>query len=504
MRISPPRQISSARTSPPRPGATLALLAFALAAAFLLGFLTRDQSWHAAALRWGRDPRVAFAAWRARATLPTLTLDMRFADVQRLAVLRERALQLGVHVPFADETVSASVIFGDGRRGNVDARLPGGPAVLMAGESWPLELRVTGAADWLRLTPVEVIGPEAAWQQLAHLAALRREGFAAATQSLVRVQLNGRDWGLYILETPASAELLLAFDPQPAWAALAAGQPLSEGGFRYADVALIAGADSPAASAALADLRALQIGAAALSAHTDPDVLGRFFALTALWLGDPAPDWRALRWAYDPVTQQLAPVGAGVPWTAIAPLPEAFLADPAVQTAYARALVELSTPAYLEQLRREQGASLETLWLALGGEGSPWPLLEAHQRVMRARLAPERAVTAILEREGADFVLRLVNLQPFPVQIAGLDAGGAGVRALDPAWVLPEDRALLVEAGDALVLRAARGALPQPVRMRLPWTLTTAGGDALTLAARLWDAPAPELRIPVTEFEAAP
>ncbi len=504
MRILPPRQTAPARTSPLRPGAPLALLAFALAAAFLLGFLTRAQGWDAALLRWGRDPRAALAVWRARSPLPTLAMDMRFADVQRLAALRERALQLGVHVPSVDEAVPVSVVFGDGRRVEVEARLPGGPATFMAGELWSLELRALGTADWLRLTPIEAIGPEVAWQQAAYLDALRREGFLAATQTLVRAQLNGRDVGLYMLETPASAELLLAFDPQLAWAALAAGQPLTEGGFRHADATIITGVDSPAAPAALADLRAFQTGAATLSTHCDAEALGRFLALTALWLGEPAPDWRTLRWAYDSTTQQLAPVGAGIPWAAVAPLPEAFFDDPAVQAAYARALAALSTPAYLEQLRREQGATLEAQWLALGGEGSPWPLLDAHQRTIRARLAPERAVAATLAREGADFVLYLANLQPFPVQIAGLAAGGAGVRALDLAWVLPEDRALLVETGDALVLRAARGALPQPVRVRLPWSLTTAGGDTLTLAARLWDAPAPELRIPVTEFEAAP
>lgn len=501
MRISPSRQTPTTYAS--RPGATLALLAFALLAAFLLGFLVHAQRWHAMAWRVLRAPAASFAVWRARTTLPVIMLDMRFSDYQRLVTLRERALRLGVHVPFAAEEVPASVSFSDGRRGNVAVRLPSGAAATLAGEAWPLELRLP-AADWLRLTPVEAIGPEAAWQQWAYLEALRREGFAAATQILVRLQLNGRDWGLYLLETPASAEILAAFDPQPAWEALAAGEPLTEDSFRYAEVTLITGATVPAASESLVRLRAAQTGEAMLSTLCDADALGRFLALTAFWLGEPAPDWRTLRWSYDPATQQLAPVGAGRPWAERAPLPEAFLDDPAVQAAYARALAEFSAPRYLEQVRREQGASLEAQWLALGAEGQPWPLLETQQRVMRARLAPQRAVAAALERDGADFVLRLVNLQPFPVEIAGLDAGGAGTRALDPAWVAPEDRALLVAADGALVLRAARGALPQPVRARLPWNLTTAGGDALTLVVRLWNAPAPELRIPVTEAETVP
>jgi len=503
LRISPTRRPTTPFSYHARPGPSPILVGLVLLVAFVLGFLTHEQGWHEVVLRWARDPRATFAVWRVRTTLPLVVLDVRFADYQQLVSLHERSLRLGVHVPVVDESVAATATFGAGARETVAVRLPGGPATWLESDVWSLELRRAGTTDWVRIVPVGEAA-ESTWQQWAYLEALRREGFATASQAPVRLQLNGRDLGLYVLETPALAELLLAFDPQPAWAALAAGEPLSEDGFRYADVTIIAGATSPDAPEALARLRTAQAGAAPLSELCDAESLGRFLALTALWLGEPAPDWRTLRWAYDPVTQQLAPVGAGLPWAAVAPLPDAFFDDPAVQVAYARALVELSAPAYLSQVRGAWGDSLEAQWLALGAEGTPWPLLEARQQMLRARLAPERAVAAALAREGANFVLRLTNLQPFPVRIAGLDAGGAGVRALDPAWVFPEDRALLVETGDALVLRAAQGALPQPVRVRLPWNLTTAGGDALTLVARLWDVSAPELRIPVTDFEIIP
>ncbi|MFP4344174.1 MAG: hypothetical protein ACLFU8_05730 [Anaerolineales bacterium] len=501
MRISSPRKtrISSPGLVPLPSGAPLMLLAFSLAAAFLLGFLVHEQGWHATLLRWGRAPGASFATWRVQAALPVVTSDMRFADYQRLLNLRERAVRLGVHVPFAGEDVPASVVSGSGVRVDARARLPGGAPAPLSGDTWPLDLRLADAADWVRLTPVTATGSEAAWEQWAYLEALRRAGFTAATQRLVRLHLNGRDLGLHILETPATAELLVAFDPRPAWEAQAAGEALFANGFRYATLTVIEGAASPAAAEALARLRAVQRGERVLSELCDAETLGRFLALTALWTGDPAPDWRTLRWAYDSATQQFSPVGAGHPWAETAPLPEAFLDDPAVQAAYARALVEFSTPAYLEQVRREWGPALEAQWLALGAPDTPWPLLEARQQTLRARLAPERAISATLAREGQGFVLSLANLQPFPLEITGLDAGGAALRTLDPAWVYPEDGVLLVESGDALVLRAAQGALPREVRLRLPWELTTAGGDTLTLIGRLWEVPAPELRIPVGE-----
>lgn len=103
--------------------------------------------------------------------------------------------------------------------------------------------------------------------------------------------------------------------------------------------------------------------------------------------------------------------------------------------------------------------------------------------------------------------LRLMNLQPFPVLVVGLDAGGAARRALDPAWVVMEDRDLLLQTEDgALVLRAARGPGSQTVRVRLPREAAT--GGELAILCRLWNVPGPEARAPVLEslpvFEAAP
>ncbi len=474
------------------------MLVFSFVAAFVAGFFAHQQGWHAAPLRWApalaREPGAVLSAWRARAALPVVALDLPFGDYQRLVALRDRALYLGYHVPSEDEAVPAALTGAAGQREPVDLRLPGGPPIAPGG-AWALEMRRSGESAWLRLTPLDAARAASAWQPWGYLDALRREGFAAATQTPVRLEVNGSAWGLYLLERPAPVEATAHFDAQAAWEALASGEALPEDAFRYA----LAAGDAPAA----ARLRALQAREVALPELCDAEALGRFLGLTAFWTGAPAPDWRTLRWRYDPETQRLSPVGAGQPWTEIAPLPAALYADPAVQAAYARALAELSRPAYLEQLRRERGLALAAQWRALGGDpaAEPWALLEAHQRAMRARLAPERAVAARLEPEGAGFVLRLANRQPFPVQIVGLDAGGAALRPLDPAWVPAEERAHLVEAGEALVLRAATGALPQPVRLHLPREMTAAGGDTLAVVYHLWGVDGPELRVPVAEPE---
>lgn len=488
----------------PRVANLRAALGLALLAAFALGFLARHYGWYETPLRWGallvRNPRAAATLWRTRATLPVINLEVRFSDYQHLSTLQERAQRLGIHVPFEDETVRGVLLSGAGQRQSVTLRLPGGPATLAHSDAWSLEARLDDTDDWLRLMPVDDARRTFAWQQLGYLDALHREGFIAATQTPVRLQVNGASWGLYILETPAPVEDAVFFDAQAAWEAQAAGEPLTEGSFRYATVAST-DALSPTLQTAAAHLRAVQMGERALSEVCDAETLGRFLALTALWTGQPAPDWRTLRWRFDPATGLLAPVGVGQPWDAPTPLPEAFYDDPAVQAAYARALAEFSTPAYLERLRRTSGATLEQQWLALGATQitPPWEILEGHQRTIRARLAPPKALTATLTPDGADFVLQLVNAQPFPLHIVGLDAGSAALHPLDPAWVLAADRPHLVEADGRFILRAATGAQVHPIRLRLPRHLTGAGGDTLFIVCHLWEAGGPELRVPVLE-----
>jgi len=501
LRISPVRSAPDTSSNHPRPGASLILLGLALLVAFTLGFLVHQHGWHESLWRWGREPRATFAAWRARAALPLIAVDLRFSHYQRIVSLRDRALRLGVHVPFVDEAVPATMIFGAGARESVELRLPGGPATPLQGDVWPMELRRTGASAWLRLTPLDETRTEAALLQWGYLEALRREGFAAATQTPVRLEINGSPWGLYVLETPTAVDVALRFEAQAAWEAQAAGEPAGDGGFRYATVTVEGASPVVEGASPVVEAVAHFRDAGQILDACDAEDLGRFLALTVLWTGQPAPDWRTLRWAYDPATQRLTPVGAGQFWADAAPLPEILLDDPAMQIAHARALTEVSRPAYLERLRSEMGSSLEQQWRILGTFATPWARLEAHQQTIRARLSPVQALAVTLEPDG---VLYMTNLQPFPLQIVGLDAGGAGLRPLDPAWTLPEDRECLLESGDAFVLRATFGPASQSVRVSLPKNLIAASGDGLAIVCRLWDVNGPELRVPAIDFEAAP
>ncbi|MGC9468126.1 MAG: hypothetical protein ACP5HS_06015 [Anaerolineae bacterium] len=499
------------RASSPRlqTSSTLILLAFSLVVAFGLGFIAYQDGWHRGLLVWAprivRDPRAAMAAWQAHAALPVVSVDVRFADYEQLVTLVDRARRLGVHVPVEGEEVGVDVSLDTGERVAANMRLAVGPGSWMPQGAWPFELSIEGEARWIRLLPIEASRGDVAWQQMGYLQTLRREGFSAASLSLARVRVNGSDWGLYLLETPAVVAVEVRFGADDSWEALAHGEVTPAGGFRQGSVQ-VSGSDPTATRAAGLLLHSVLREAVSLSQVCDAEALGRFMALTALWTGAPAPDWRVMRWAYDGIQDQLVPVGAGQPWVDVAPLPEAFLADVWVQSAYARALVEYSDPAFLRQLQADLGGALDEQWLILATASdvpqTPWEVVAQHQQSMRARLSPERALAAELDRAGTAYVLRLANLQPFPVEVIGLEAQGGRIQELDPGWVLPEDQGDLVEGADALVLQGARSAVPETVSLRLPENVYGGRVAALGVACRLWGAETPELWVPLRDARA--
>lgn len=506
MRVQPSSRVSKAAPSrlPPRFGASALLLGLALLLAFILGFLSHQQDWAGSVRAWGsallRSPQGVFAAWRARQQLPTLTLDLGFSDYQLLASARAQALQQGAYIPRVEQVVTANASLpGASDTRPVELRLPGGSTLGEAEDAWSLELRPEGLEAWQRLIPVTDVA--FAWQQWGYIETLRQNGFAASELELLHLTVNGASWGLYLLETPAPAALIVGFDARPAWEALAQGQVLHDGGFRYA-VPAVSSASDPAAPRAYALFRAVVEGERVLSSVSDAEAWGRFLALTFLWTGAPVPDWSTLRWSYDATTGQFEVSGSLQP-AAISPLPAAVFADPAVQTATARALAEFAQPAYLETLRQSLGAELNLQWRVLGGASAeitdPWSVLLSHQRAMQAYLAPERPLAATLEPSGDDYVVRLVNLQPFPLHVTGVEAGGAARRDLELSWVNPAGSgALLENNAGAFVLRAAGDNALQPLEVRLPRELLSPGGE-LVLLCKLWDAPTPEMRVSVLE-----
>jgi hypothetical protein len=253
------------------------------------------------------------------------------------------------------------------------------------------------------------------------------------------------------------------------------GDALPGRGFQYAQVVTDCVSALPVCDDAVRHLRALQSGERGPSGAMDAERMGAFLALTTLWRGTFDLDWRTVRLAYAPATERFEMIAAGRVLSPIAPLPDYLIDDPALRMAYARALMEFSRPDYLAQLKADLGDDLETLQRALGAELGylelPWAALETHQAVMRRQITPARTVFAHAEANGNanDALLVYVsNVQPFPVEIVGIDIGENVFLSVDPAWVAESDRASLLDVPDTVVLRAAIATTPRSVRLHVP------------------------------------
>jgi hypothetical protein len=461
-----------------------------LVLAFVAGFVIHQQGWHrplaAFAISLVRRPAFTTTALLHRSDLPSLRVDMRFRDYQRLLDKRSQALHLGVNVVSGQDYVPASMSDGDVDVA-VQVRLLEGPAEGLRGETWPFQVVVQNDGtlfDLRRFTLVPADGTVlAAW---GYLETLRRADLLSSRYRLVHLIWNGSPKGVYVVEEQPTAESLsdrgragsavVHFDQSVYWDAYAQlGDALPGSGFQYVQIVTDCVSALPVCDDAVRHLQALQAGARVPSDALDVDQVGAFLALTTLWRGTSELDWRAVRLAYDPATTRFELIGAGGVLSSVAPLPDRFTDDPLVQMAYARALIEFSHPDYLARLQADLGDEMESLQRALGAEMGylelPWAALETHQAVMRHQIAPSHPLFARVEASGAAddaLVLRLSNVQPFPVEVVGVDIGENVFLNLDPAWVAESDRAVLVDVPDAVVLRAAVASATRDIHLRVP------------------------------------
>jgi hypothetical protein len=468
-------------------GAGLLLLTFSL------GFLVARQGWHQLLIdgvtRFIRQPVAAVTALLQPPDAPTLTVDLAFRDYDRLLDIRDQALRLGVNVATEEGAVPATIQHADSTV-EVSLRLPPGPAQPLAGETWPLEVVVQGDDALFDLRRF-LLRPAAedALRTMGYLEALRQAGHVVPRTHVVRLSLNGSDKGRYILLEQPAAEMLAAqdrqdsalvtFDPGAYWAAAARlGQALPGSGFQYARVTLIPPVDavdsplSPESSAARREasdlLQALSDGAVQPADALDVERTASLLAMTALWHGAPELDWRGLTFIYNPTSGRLEPVAPIGPPAPVAPVPDLLMSDPRLQVALVRAIKALSQPDVLSELQTDLAPQIAQFQGALGTAEAPWPSLSGHQTVMRHQIAPSPILFATRYPGRPGLILRLDNVQPFPVEIVGLDVGENLFLPVDPAWVVEPAKAPLVDSVEGVVLNAAVGSIARTVYLQVP------------------------------------
>jgi len=452
--------------------------------------------------------------------LPTLQIDMKFAQYNVLLEQRTRALEENVILTSAKDFLPAVARVGD-EVVAVQLRLMEGPAVgLTPTGKWPLELRVQEGGTLLGMQRFYLQDPELVGGQAAVALdrVLAREGVLTARLQQVRLIFNGDDRGIYALQEGfagpfleaqgRSGGVIVGFDADPFWQQVAhfggdltaalADPVLDLGGLHYLEADAF---DDPAIDrdpllqaqrdTALGLLRALQAGTRPASEILDVERYARFLALIDLWGLPERASPLNLGFYLAPGGERLEePVSFA---SSFPPYPDERLSlavtydDPQIQIAYAQEAARVSTPAYLEELRAVFGEEFDA---------ALWDRLAERQELIRRSLNPVRPVFAYLADPTPKSygVLRVgvANVAQLPAAILGFDIGGLTFVELDPAWQCDAQDERVAEA-DGVVLRAHdAGSRVRYVHFDIPLALVAAqakldphGDFTLSVAVRV-------------------
>ncbi|MBN1888627.1 MAG: hypothetical protein JW850_11575 [Thermoflexales bacterium] len=457
-------------------------------------------AWIVSQVRWRPDVwRVPSLSLRPAPAgeLPTLTVDMRFANYNDLLSERERALQSGVYIPSAQDFVTATLRMDEALVPVRMRLLPGLAERLGEDDKWGFDVRTRGGAQLLGMQRFYLVDPAANnWlNEWAFVRSLEREDVLATRYQFVRLVFNGDDRGTYALQEGFGSELLKArgrqagviveFDTDLLWKSIAHFQgdaraayadpisKLSAADFQYFEVDTFRDAtiaDSPELSSqkdqAIGLLRALQAGELKASEAFDVERYGRFLALVDLWGASQAVSLVNLRYYFDPLTARLEPVAFNANPLSKGRLSlAAAFGDPAIQAAYARELARVSQAGYLDQLQVELEPELEQWRQRLNTGGldqelaPPWDALRARQEQIRRSLEPVQPVFAYLgspaQAMSGTLRVEVGNILNLPVEILGFDIGGATFVPAERGWLAGGAACLLSQDdGTALVLRA--------------------------------------------------
>jgi hypothetical protein len=180
--------------------------------AFIIGWIAANQDWQEINRDVRSVPDLISKSVVPSQDLATLVIDMNFARYDDLLDQREKALQAGVHIPSAQDFVTATVRV-DQAAIPINMRLLPGPADHLDNEGkWGFEVRTRNDQQLLGMQRLYLLDPAANnWlNEWAFARALEREGILVAHYRFVHLIFNGNDRGIYALQEGFADELLMA------------------------------------------------------------------------------------------------------------------------------------------------------------------------------------------------------------------------------------------------------------------------------------------------------
>jgi len=442
--------------------------------------------------------------------LPTLYFDIGFEEFQAMAQQRDEAVAKGILLLDDDDWMRAEIRF-QGETIRVRLRLKGDWTDHLGENKWSWRVKTRGDAALLGMRSFSVQSPATRryLTEWLYLEDLRRSDILAPRYSFVNVVVNGEGWGIYALEESFSKELLeslgrresviVRFDEGLLWehrALLYDDKPdLGKLGidpvantyslFEFAPVdefSTTSVRQDPVLSAhsatALGLLRGFQTHELSTAQVFDTDLLGRYLAHANLWAARHEVIWHNERYYYNPLTSRLEPVGYdAMPLDTVY---ERFFDlsrydDLSVMESYAKEVLRICQPQYLEEFRATYEADFERYREVLlqgfpkGVLAPPWDKLAERQHLLRTSLHPPQTMYAYqMDYDSAALEMQVGNIVRYPVVLQQVKVGEQ-TADVQFDWVVESSRKLLEEdARPAVVFRTAPGAGPLFAELQIP------------------------------------
>lgn len=426
--------------------------------------------------------------------LPTLYIDVKFKDYQKLEEKRNEALKVGILNTTDADFVPAKVELQNGPKLEAKIRLKGDWTDHLEGDKWSFRIHLKDEGQILGTRQFSIQSPDTRnfLYEWAFHKNLQEEGLLTPRYQFVNVLMNGKLLGIYALEENFAVEMIesqgrrqgmiLRFNEDPMWDNLStfwANGVIQGDGSNFSvtteDSAEINSfqeshiAEDPTLSAeaetASGLLRAVQSGQRAPSEVFDVDLTGRFFALNDLWLARHGVAWHNLRFYYNPITGKLEPVAYDAEPFYRPDTQETIVADfiktkifndPQIRSAYASELERITQPDYVEKIKTELEPEQESLRSALIVEFPEskipegqnltvnWDLLEQRRKSLALELQPADIIRGSYQAlnvsadatEAPQMTLDLVNLSIFPVEVKGVEVNGKFISMNDQSLTL--------------------------------------------------------------------
>jgi len=303
--------------------------------------------------------------------IPTIAIDIKFKDWKKLENSRENALKRGLILKKEKEFIKASL-----RHNNqtirAKARLKGDYTDHLEGDKWSLRIKTKKNDHLFGMRSFSLQSPKTRsfLQEFLFLDMLRSNGVLAPRYLFVNEIINGNKIGVMALEEHFSKEILevnkrkesviVKLDETLFWENKANSDDNSEPYHNYTAASISAFNSKKIKKSPLLQnhyrvavglLRSFIAGSLKASDVFDVELLGKYLAIVDTWGVGHAIAWHNIRFAYNPYTVKLEPIGfdagTGSPQPNVIPteaqkFAKRFLEDGYVRLAYIKSIKRLN------------------------------------------------------------------------------------------------------------------------------------------------------------------